>query len=519
MSWIMKRLGYVKKGAGDSVWPAYGADPEPKARIPKWNLVEMYDVVERSWVFQAAAQLYISEILRPGWVFTFRFKKKCNKCGAEFLKDVDKCEFCDSTSLRKPTATEMSRVMKLFNKPNSSRYTWRKILRSILYHNIVADRWYLSIGYAPQLNNEDEEINYIPVEIFVEDSRWIQPVYDERLRLGDAPYICKQHYPEVEDAKSDDPAPCPVCGLPMEKTAYIQVSGDEQEPKNRFTVDEIVEGSTYQVLPDPDSLPRLAGAWQSLQTIKAMDEHFYDAYVTGQLRFMVVFPDTKQNDINEYSIGVKIAQRKQEMVDAVTGEARPSKTGKHLWISSKEPVQKLDFMNDSVSMQALEHYLTHVSAVLAVIGIQAIYVNAEMAGKTGGAPAVKMEIQNHRIEEEQNNIIDAINTQLLPIFGINDVIMKFNPLVKKDEVNETKVLLQRAQAIATLSNVPGLTINVDETGEVIFSGTVIGERVQQRPTGTTDQGVKESEASTALINETTVERDPTRTGEDNRIQE
>ena len=511
------RLGFVKKGAGDSVWHAYLGEPGAKARVPKWSLVSAYDILERSWVFQAAIQLYITEVLRPGWTLMFRFKKKCLDCGAEFQKDIDTCEYCGSNNFRTPVPSEMTRARALFDEPNESRQSWNQILRSLLYHDAVADRWYLSVGYAPILTDTETPGNFSPNEIYVEDPRWIRTIYDERLRLGDKPYICKHHYlgEDAEENLSEIQAACPVCGLPMAKTCYVQMVNEEVE--NRFTRDEMIEGSTYQVLPDPDSLPRMVGAWQSLQTIKAMDEHFYDAYVKGQLRFMLVFPSTDQNDLSEYAVGLKVAQKKQEAIDAVTGDARPDKSPKHLWISSNEPVQKFDFMNDSVSMQALEHYLTHVSAVLAVIGIQAIYVNAEITGKTGGAPAVKMEIQNHRIEAIQHDKEDAINKHLLPMFGVHDVVFKFNPLVKKDMVNETKVLLQRAQAIATLSNVPGLTIQVDETGEIIYSGTVVGEREQQRPIGTTPQGQRESDESTALVNETTVSRKPLSTEDDNRV--
>ena len=505
----------TNKKAGNSVWPPYLSNPESKARVPKWDYTSLYTEGEQNWVVQSPIQYLISEAMRQGGSLQFRFKSKCDDCGMEYQKEVTKCELCGSDKVRKPEPSHMRRARSLVRKPNSNEETWDDILYSMFYHDAIADRYFLSIGYEHKTNDDEETLSFIPREIYVEDSRYIQPIYDDRLKMGDTPYICQYHYPEVE---SKDPGNCPICGLPLEKTAYVQKVGDDV--KNRFTMDEMVTGSTYRALPDPDPNPRMVSSWQSIHTVKAIDQWYYDAYITGRLEHLLIFEQAKQSDLNSYREGVAIQKQALDQVDAVTGQGRPNKMGKQLWISSPGNVNQINFMLDPTVMRVQEHYLTIISGIMSVWGIQAIYVNAETKGGAS-SPAVRMEIQNHKIEALQRDKETTINDKLFPRFGIDDVIWKFNPLKQKDLVNESKIQLQQSSTLRNVYATPGLSAEIDETGKLVITGRVEGkEQEQSRPEGTTPQPQTESDATGNLINETTSERDTTSsTDGDNRVEE
>jgi len=294
---------------------------------------------------------------------------------------------------------------------------------------------------------------------------------------------------------------------------------------NRFSVDEMVHGSTYRVSPDPDSQPRLVSAWQNIFTIKAMAEWFYDTYSEGILAKIIFIANMKQEDANDLAQSVKSQIASLDKLDATTGEARTKKTGKLLFMgggASSSPrasdnivVQNL--VDDPAAMKAIEYYLTCVSEILGIFGVQAIYLNAEQQGKVGGAPAIKMEIQNHTIEELQRDKEETINHQLYPLFGITDFEFKFNPLVKKDELVEAQINQTIADTAVNLLNA-GVDFDIDENWIIVPKGRLTPEQMAayKRPDGDTKQKPKESEASHDLIEGTTTERDHTSTEEDNR---
>ena len=504
-----------RKKAGYSVWPPYMNQPEAKARPPKWDYPKLYEEGEQNWVVQAPVQYLISEAMRAGGDLHFRFKSKCSACGMEYQKEVGQCEICESSDIVKPESSHMRRARALVRKPNSNDETWDDILRSMFYHDAIADRYFLSIGYEHKDNGDGETVSFIPREIYMEDTRYIRPIYDERLKLGDAPYICPYHYPDVEEKKK--PGNCPKCGLPLEPTSYVQQIG--KDVKNRFAKKEIVPGSTYRALPDPDPNPRMASAWQGIHNVKAIDQWYYDAYITGRLEQMLIFKGAKQHELNSYREGVETQKHTLDQIDAVTGKGRPNKMGKQLWISSPDDVAQINFLLDPSVMRVQEHYLTIISGIMSVWGIQAIYVNAETKGGAS-APAVRMEIQNHKIEALQREKETTINEKLFPRFGITDVVWKFNPLKKKDMVNDSKVKLNQSHTLRNISQTPGLVAEIDETGNLVITGRVEGkEAVVTRPEGATPQGQQESESTGELINETTSERDTTSPEEgDNRVE-
>lgn len=524
---MMKGLGYTKKGAGVSVIPSYMDDPNAKPRVPKWNYKLLYEEAEKNWVIQAPIQMLIREILRPGWdVASPKFVKKCSKCGSEFNKDVDICPECGGKRLKKPDATQIKRINGLMSHLNRNRETWGDILYSMCYHDCIADRWFLSVSYAPvYAEGSNTPATYIPRELYVEDPRQMQFVVDDRGRLGDNTYFCPRCYEGEKQSKLyKTPGVCPTCGGSLIRTSYVQKIGETIT--NRFGTDEIVHGSTYRVSPDPETQPRLVSAWQSIYTVKAMDEWFFDTYSEGMLGKIIYISSMKQEDANDIATSVKTQIATLDKIDATSGEARTKKTSRILFIgggASSNPrasdnIAVNNLVDDPSAMKAIEYYLTCVSGILSVFGVQAIYLNAEQAGKVGGAPAIKMEIQNHVIEELQRDKEEAINTQLYPIFGITDYEFKFNPLVQKDEFIESQRKQNIANTALNLLNA-GVDFDIDENWVIVPKGRVELEQAPQhsRPEGETEQKPKESDASHQLIQGTTVERKPDSTNPDNRV--
>jgi len=528
---IADRFGYTRKAAGASIIPVYADSPAAKPREPKWDYYTLYDEAERNWVVQAAVQTLIREVLRPGWnPYTPKFVSKCNACGEEFAKMVDECPICGGTDIRKPDPRQKEVIRRIIETPNRNRETWRKILYSILYHDLIADRWFMSIAYAPIISKDGDVMGYKPSELYVEDPKVIEFVMDARGRLGAKPYVCPHCLREDmlgEDASSDDiqyisyeeGAVCPVCGRPMLPTTYVQKYNDKTYL--RFTDIEMIHGSTYRPSPDPDSQPRLVSAWSSLQTMKAMDEWFYDTYSEGMLGKIVFNPSLSQNSMDELAASIRSQIKALDQTDATTGEARVKKTARILFLggggSGKgEAITVHNLMDDPTAMKAIEYYNKCVSAILSVYGIQASFVNVDQRSGGSGSMAVKLEVQNHVVEALQRDKEDAINTQLYRILGVTDYEFRFNPVVQRDALVEAQIQQIKASAMSYLLS-SGVDFEVDENWVIVPRGKPVHTPQQSvSGEGTTPQKPQVSDRTGRVIEGTTVQRNPFNMNEDNR---
>jgi hypothetical protein len=142
-----------------------------------------------------------------------------------------------------------------------------------------------------------------------------------------------------------------------------------------------------------------------------------------------------------------------------------------------------------------------------VFGVQPLFVAFIEKGKAGTTPYMQIEVFDRTIEDHQLDIEERFTNQLFPIFGVMDFQFKFNPIEKKDEMRDAQIAKLRAETMLTWRNA-GFKVVIDKDGRLWIRNdegkTVEGEQ----GAGESPRGEKESEASGALINETTVEREP-----------
>lgn len=482
-------------------------ESEAKMRDPKWELAELYDRAESSWALQQLYRVIISEVKRPGWDVKFKFKKKCNVCGVEFNEAVDECEICKSDDLREPDAKHLQKARKLLKTPNSHRQSFGDILGSIIYHDLVADDWYISVSYAPVKSLK----TWAPKEIFVEDPRYFKVVSDDRGRIGSKEWFCPICYPEKDGARVyDKEGRCAKCKTPLKNTAYVQkISGDIT---NRMGVDQAVHGSTYRILPYIYGAPRLVSVWELVWTLAAMDGWFFDTYQTGKVAKIINFPGYAPDQVRALAQMIKSREQQFDSVDPLRGRTRPKRTLRSLFIGSNAPVGVYDIMPDPAKMQALDYYKVALQGICGVYGVQAIFISFIEGGKAGTTPAMQIEVQNRTIQEIQRDKEEVITEQLFPIFGIMDVKFEFGDLEAKDEMRDAQIEQIKSNTAMTWRNA-GFDVKITDEGKLEVTGEVEGappmsEVLGGGPTGDTPPKPKESGASRREIEGTTTEREP-----------
>ena len=497
----------------DSVIPQYHiSDPGPKARTPTFNLKKLYDVVDKNWVLQEIYRAIIQESTRAGFEIKPKFIVKCSNCGMEYQETKNSCDVCGSKSLRDPDPRQRKRALNIVEKPNSDRETMNQILNSLTYHDLVSDEWYLSVEYR-KMNTGS---GLIPSEIKVRDPRYIHPVMNEYGKLGNGEYFC----PICFDYKSPDikehKGLCARCGARMVETAYIQKVNDTITA--RWSVDQMIRGSTYRVLPNTFGTPRARSLWNIITIINVMDEWFMDSLSEGRLEKIVNFPGWDQTKLTQLMRKVQSEVSKLRIVDDRTGGLRAKKNLRVLYLSSDQPISVHDVGISPENLQLLEYYRMCIQACAGVYGVQAIFIGNIEKGKAGTTPAMQIEVQNRTTREIQLDKEETINKQLFPIFNITDWLFKFNPLEKKDDKQEAEIWSTKANTVMTLINA-GFDVEFDEFNNIKVSRKPVRDVTAVRPTGSAPQKTKVSDASGQIIEGTSTQRKPYGTRESNDTDE
>lgn len=509
---LLGREDEIKKGL--SVILQFAEQPESLPREPDVALVKLYEKAERDCRLQQIFRVIMQEVLRPGWSTPARFKSRCTTCGYMLPTKQEKCSICGGTTLLPPDGRQLVLTEALIRKPNSSRQTWTDIINSLVYHDLVADEYYLSVAFAEVLETmlDDDGTkkfrktgDWKPKEIYVEHPAHLKTVMDERGRLGANKYFCPACDYEGRESVKEKPFKCRRHHKPAIKVVYEQhVNG---EVKANFGINQVAHGSTHRVLPYPFGRPRMASLWEIIWTLSAMDNFFFDTYQTGKVSKLINFPEYDPEEVADLAVQMRAAEAKMDAIDAQTGQTRTNRRVRNVMIGSQSPIQVFDTFPDPSKMQSLDYYMLGIQIMCGVYGVQPIMIAFIEKGKAGTTPFMQIEVNNRTIEEYQQSIEEVINTQLFPIFGITDYIFKFNPMEKKDTLREANINLLRARTVLTWRQA-GFNVDIDEEGRVKVSGGGSGPMPgRERPDGETPrEGEKESDRSGALINETTVQR-------------
>lgn len=485
-----------------------GAEP----RVPPFDLIKLYDVVAKNWVLQEIYRVIIQETKRPGWIIQPKFKVKCRSCGAEYQISQKKCLVCNGKAFKEPNVGQRLKLERLLARPNSNRDSFGDILGSIIYHDIVADDWYIGIDYAKMTDGD-----LIPAEIKVLDPRFLKPIVDEYGRLGNSKqWVCPVHWryqqdplrPEevVDVTVYDKSGACPICGLELVETAYIQeVSGTITA---RWGKNQVVHGSTYRVLPGLFGAPRARSLWNVIHAVQVMDEWFIDTFREGRLAKIVNFPGWEQAKLTELMRRIQADVQELKALDRRSGQLRPRKTLRTIMLGSKEPIGVFDVGISPQDIQLLDYYRLCIQACAGVYGVQIIFISdVERKGRASGTPAMRIEVQNRTIQEVQRDKEEIFVGQLFPIFGIHDWALKFGPLEKRDKVREAEIRQRDSGTALTLLNA-GFDVWWDEFNELQWSKKPTKDPVSRRPSSATSPKKKISDTSGQEIEGTTTERFP-----------
>jgi len=491
--------------------PEYMSEPGAMVRAPNFDYSKLGDRMGKSWVAQEVIRAMIQTFMKSGYKIEPKFVKKCRKCGDEFSYDIDTCPTCGSKKLDAPDREQAKKLRLWLNTPNSQRRTFRDVLYSINYYDLVYDVWYIAIENS-KINLDGEEM-LAPKEMRVLDSQYIRPVVDEANRFNSNEWYCPNCWDYRDDKHYAKPGVCPKCGYELKRTAYVQVSNSTIT--GRWYKEQISTGSSYSFMPNIFGEPRGKSLWNILLCMENMDQWFLDTFNEGRLQKIVNFPKYDQAKLTELMKTITAETQKLQVYDSRTQSYRTKKSLRVAMLTSEEPIGVYDVGINPDDIKLLDYYAMCINAVCGVYGVQPVYIGNTEKGKTGTTPAMQIDVQNGVIEDMQFDKANSLNNQLLPTIGITDWIISFVPPEKKDLKREADIKLTTSQIVANLQ-AAGFDVWFDEFDELKWSKKPIREPViysqkqdtTAKPKHEGKKNEKLSEATNQYINPTSTERYP-----------
>ena len=380
--------------------------------------------------------MIIRECLAPRWEIEDSFMVKCHECGVEYPDHVDKCDTPDCKGdINPPDPRHRMLAKKLIKHPNPNENdTFYKLMQGLFWYDLGLDNTFIYVAHAPMVVQGREL--WIPKEYYIEDTRYIRPVCDDRGTLGDPNQLfCLSDY-QPDDYYAPPQTHCPKCGRLLEKTAYVQRIGGAV--KARFAWWEIIHDSSDRVPPNMWGESRIVSLWKQIVSMGAMDDFNLEAYTEGKLGSIINFPAHDQREVNEIMTDFETESLRKRVYDPVLRRFRTSKKIRTIMLASKEPIRVTKVMEDFQKMQSLEYYGMWREAINFVYGIMPLFGGIVESGKSGTNPQAQITVQDRGLLDYQNRKADLIN-RLFRKFGITDVKFVFNGLALRDKLYNANI--------------------------------------------------------------------------------
>lgn len=454
---------------------SYVYQVEPVVRRPVWRYDVLIAVASRSWLMRQILRAITQEVLGQKWELESRFAMKCVICGHEHEEKVDECVKCGSEQLRGASKVQFNIADELLRQPNPD-YNFDSLLRSLIFYKETVDDWYLSIAYKREFI--ENEWKRVPKEIYIEDSRFLFPIADERGHLGNEEWFCPMCYnveesnviifSETQIMQGVEPV-CDKCGGELFRTSYVIELGGKY--LQRFGRDEIVHGATTRLLPSLFGNPPMISVYKILLTVENMDDYNWEVYRGGVLGGVLHFEGVDQTEVTNKKGEVEKELERLNRDDVTTGQLTRSKKVRTLWLGTDEgkKVEFIPAMDNPKDMQSLEYWKAYREVVGAVYGVTPVFVSVIESGKAGNNPRMQIDVQNRKTRDVQGSIEDVFNDQLFPLFGVYEWMFKFNVIEQKDELREAQIESEKAIYARTYAEM-GFDVSRDEEGNIIISG-------------------------------------------------
>ena len=251
------------------------------------------------WMLAAAIDKIESEVTKEDSTFEPNFNFKCVHCGTEYETKPEVCigktkgiinEKCDSTVFREPDPSQLHRIEKLLDHPNSDEAgriikTKKDILKDIVFYINTTDDFYIEIA---------QDWTGAPAELWSLSGEYIRLVDNDKYKREEK--FCPRCY-ESDDYYTDRDL-CPKCHGALKETKYVQID-DQDKIIMRWAADEILHSNTRARGNRIYGIPKIYAIWATAQILRWIELYQWSAYSQNKMPdSFVTFPGMSQAEVN-----------------------------------------------------------------------------------------------------------------------------------------------------------------------------------------------------------------------------
>lgn len=431
--------------------------------------------VNNNWMLGSAIDKIVQEatkeIDRVKDLFVPKFEKKCEDCGEEHQYDIAICEQCGSPNLRDPDFTQIERVVKFLEHPNSDvegrvQQSLKDIVRALVFYMQVTDDYYLEV--VPALDGA-------PAEMFALSAEYIRVAARAGKYAGRFCELCWNAETNDKTYPYGDPRyeSCPECSRPLVDTAYVQI-GDADRIVGRFSTKRLLHDRARGFGRRIYGISKIESVWAAAQTLRWMELFQWSTYSNNKsINSIIYIPQLSQEEI--FDLQDQILERKR-----ITPNVP-----QHLWIGgggregSGTPAV-IDAMPTLVDLNAKEMALFLREAIAIRYGVSLNMLGVQVPGKLGKETEI-VEVSYDTIEEVQSQIEDFFIYKLIPMFTVTKLeggkipeVQDFRfelPSPKRDDVLRKEQVEQLRIQKAMMLNQMGYMTEFDDE----FNVRIVGE--------------------------------------------
>lgn len=434
----------------------------PGMRYPVVNYFKIFELARQSYPVQRVKEAIIREINKMGYFIAPKFEFKCELCGEEFQKEVEKCDRCGG-SIAEPDLQQQKKFQNLIANPNQFRQTFKQMISSLATWDLITSDWYIEVSY------EFEEVNGVPtgqkypVGYQILDPRITFKTVDERGQEGSNEYFCPYCIQKALEAnkkpateyftKGKRQMHCKYCGQLLEETYFVQE--DCGNIISRWGKDEIIHGTRTRVLPKLYGEPLLFSLYEATSFVDHQDKENLARAFQGQDRKVIILPGQPKTVIKE--IYEQLEYKSQHDIR----NFRP------FFIAIpglEQAIQEIELARPATDSKVLEIYDRYLEAIATTFSVTLKWVGKETPGRLGHFD-IDIEVQEAGITNITSQMAQTLNMMFKEIFGITDWVLKFGAFQKEDIEAKIDIEQKKANVIQTYATM-GMEAEFDKNNNI-----------------------------------------------------
>jgi hypothetical protein len=414
----------------------------------------IYHLANQSVILRTCTTQLKNEVFRRGFEFNKAFDTKCESCGNEHERPVEKCVECESDDLKKPDKCQLDYANKLLKEKyvNNAEQLFVDILKEMEDDLNIMDDAYIILVKEYFVNADvDIEMHRIK-ELYRGDPATMSIYTDDMGERGTTGFTCLHHRMTLSD---DEFSRCDECNSKLYPVHYVnRVSGVDQY----YIEGEVLHFSKYAPSRLYGQSPVIT-LFNHVLTLIAMENYINASYTKSRMpRGLLAVQTRNMESMQNFWRAVKEKMESDPHFIPVMGIEAENGKGSIEWIKFMDSLKEMDYVAVKEDMR---------DRIAAFYGVSKIFMADNSTSGGLNNEGMQILVTNRAVEMGQNVYNHYVFPWLLREFGITDYNLILPPSEEEDEIAHLRKREIEVNIAASIKNL-GFEVDMDSDGEFTF---------------------------------------------------